>query len=193
MPKIINHKEKKEQIIQYAFQSIVENGAKGSTVRQIAKLAQMTPGQIRYYFPSHSELLQAVMSTVEIKVRRKIEAIFESEDLKAIDKAKVSLLTVLPLDKERLADMEVWMAFRYDTHEYGQSTLDDGLDQLCHSVLTLLNDNHLLKDDLNIHLQSMKLHALIDGLALHKLLNPNQTTSEDIQLIVDEEITRLIQ
>lgn len=28
MPKIINHKEKKEQIIQYAFQSIVENGAK---------------------------------------------------------------------------------------------------------------------------------------------------------------------
>lgn len=193
MPKIIDHEKKKKQIIQYAYDSIAENGAKGSTVRQIAKLAKMTPGQIRYYFPSHSELLQAVMSTVEIKVRRKIEAIFESEDLKAIDKAKVSLLTVLPLDKERLADMEVWMAFRYDTHEYGQSTLDDGLDQLCHSVLTLLNDNHLLKDDLNIHLQSMKLHALIDGLALHKLLNPNQTTSEDIQLIVDEEITRLIQ
>ena len=191
MPKIIDHEKKKKQIIQYAYDSIAENGAKGSTVRQIAKLAKMTPGQIRYYFPSHSELLQAVMSTVEIKVRRKIEAIFESEDLKAIDKAKVSLLTVLPLDKERLADMEVWMAFRYDTHEYGQSTLDDGLDQLCHSVLTLLNDNHLLKDDLNIHLQSMKLHALIDGLALHKLLNPNQTTSEDIQLIVDEEITRL--
>lgn len=193
MPKIIDHEKKKKQIIQYAYDSIAENGAKGSTVRQIAKLAKMTPGQIRYYFPSHSELLQAVMSTVEIKVRRKIEAIFESEDLKAIDKAKVSLLTVLPLDKERLADMEVWMAFRYDTHEYGQSTLDDGLDQLCHSVLTLLNDNHLLKDDLNIRLQSMKLHALIDGLALHKLLNPTQTTSEDIQLIVDEEITRLIQ
>lgn len=73
MPKIINHKEKKEQIIQYAFQSIVENGAKGSTVRQIAKLAQMTPGQIRYYFPSHSELLQAVISIVKMQVRRKIK------------------------------------------------------------------------------------------------------------------------
>ena len=35
----------------------------------------------------------------------------------------------------------------------------------------------------------MKLHALIDGLALHKLLNPNQTSNEDIQSIVDEEIT----
>ena len=29
----------------------------------------MTPGQIRYYFPNHSELLNAVMSTVELKVR----------------------------------------------------------------------------------------------------------------------------
>ena len=33
----------------------------------------MTPGQIRYYFPNHSELLNAVMSTVELKVRRRIE------------------------------------------------------------------------------------------------------------------------
>ncbi|SUM79160.1 TetR family transcriptional regulator protein [Staphylococcus cohnii] len=99
MPKIINHEKKKEQIIQYAFDSIVENGVKGSTVRQIAKLAEMTPGQIRYYFPNHSELLNAVMSTVELKVRRRIEVIFTSENLNTIDKAKASLLSVLPLDQ----------------------------------------------------------------------------------------------
>ncbi|MBB2507022.1 TetR/AcrR family transcriptional regulator [Staphylococcus cohnii] len=193
MPKIINHEKKKEQIIQYAFDSIVENGVKGSTVRQIAKLAEMTPGQIRYYFPNHSELLNAVMSTVELKIRRRIEIIFTSENLNTIDKAKASLLSVLPLDQERLADMEVWMAFRYDIHEYGQSTLDDGIDQLCNSVLTLLKNEHLLKDNLNIHLNSMKLHALIDGLALHKLLNPNGISNDDIQTIVDEEIVRLTQ
>ena len=193
MPKIINHEKKKEQIIQYAFDSIVENGVKGSTVRQIAKLAEMTPGQIRYYFPNHSELLNAVMSTVELKVRRRIEVIFMSENLNTIDKVKASLLSVLPLDQERLADMEVWMAFRYDIHEYGQSTLDDGIDQLCNSVLTLLKNEHLLKDNLNIHLNSMKLHALIDGLALHKLLNPNGISNDDIQTIVDEEIVRLTQ
>lgn len=73
MPKIIDHEKKKKQIIQYAYDSIAENGAKGSTVRQIAKLAKMTPGQIRYYFPSHSELLQAVISIVEMQVRRKIK------------------------------------------------------------------------------------------------------------------------
>ena len=193
MPKIINHEKKKEQIIQYAFDSIVENGVKGSTVRQIAKLAEMTPGQIRYYFPNHSELLNDVMSTVELKVRRRIEIIFKSENFNTIDKAKASLLSVLPLDQERLADMEVWMAFRYDIHEYGQSTLDDGINQLCNSVLTLLKNEHLLKDNLNIHLNSMKLHALIDGLALHKLLNPNGISNDDIQTIVDEEIVRLTQ
>ncbi|MFT2140111.1 TetR family transcriptional regulator C-terminal domain-containing protein [Staphylococcus sp. GDY8P145P] len=191
MPKIINHKEKKEQIIQYAFQSIVENGAKGSTVRQIAKLAQMTPGQIRYYFPSHSELLSVVMSEVELKVRRRIESILTSDNQDTIDKVKACLLAVLPLDEERLADMEVWMAFRYDIHEYGQSTLDDGLDELCVTVLTILERDHLLNDNINIHLNSMRLHALIDGLALHKLLNPEQTSNEDIEAIVFEEISKL--
>lgn len=193
MPKIINHEKKKKQIIQYAFNSIVEKGVKGSTVRQIAKLADMTPGQIRYYFPNHSELLNAVMSTVELKIRGRIEEIFKSKNLNTIDKAKMSLLTVLPLDQERMADMEVWMAFRNDIHEYGQSTLDDGLDQLCNRVLTLLKNNHLLKDNLNIHLNSVKLHALIDGLALHKLLNPNGVSNDDIQNIINEEILRLTQ
>lgn len=191
MPKIINHEKKKEQIIQYAFNSIVENGVKGSTVRQIAKLAQMTPGQIRYYFPNHSELLNAVMSSVVSKIRRRIETIFTSDSMNTIDKAKTSLLAVLPLDQERLADMEVWMAFRYDMHEYGKSTLDDGLDELCTSILTLLNNDNLLKNNSTLRLDSMKLHALIDGLALHKLLNPNETSNEDIQAILDEEITRL--
>ena len=37
------------------------------------------------------------------------------------------------------------MAFRYDIHEYGQSTLDDGLDELCVTVLTILERDHLLK------------------------------------------------
>lgn len=152
----------------------------------------MTPGQIRYYFPNHSELLNAVMSTVELKIRR-IEEIFKSKNLNTIDKAKVSLLTVLPLDQERMADMEVWMAFRNDIHEYGQSTLDDGLDQLCNRVLTLLKNNHLLKNNVNIHLNSVKLHALIDGLALHKLLNPNGVSNDDIQNIINEEILRLTQ
>ncbi|WP_052256079.1 TetR/AcrR family transcriptional regulator [Salinicoccus sp. YB14-2] len=191
MPKIINHEQKKEQIVQYAFESIVKNGAKGATVRQIAKVAQMTPGQIRYYYPNHSELLNGVMSAVEIKIRRRIEAIIKSKNLSTTEKVKNALLAVLPLDQIRMADMEVWMAFRYDIHEYGQSTYDDGLYHLCKNILSLLKENHLLKDDLNLRLNSMKLHALIDGLAIHKLLNPNEISNEDIELIIEEEIHRL--
>ena len=54
--KIINHKEE-ETNHSIRFRLHCRKGVKGSTVRQIAKLADMTPGQIRYYFPNHSELL----------------------------------------------------------------------------------------------------------------------------------------
>lgn len=191
MPKIINHELKRKEIIQYAWQSISNRGAKGSTVRQIAKLSNMTPGQIRYYFPNHSELLNAVMSEVEIKVKRRIEKIISDNKLQTIDMVNEILLTVLPIDDERLADMEVWMAFRYDLHEYGQNTLDDGLDTLCHKIINILNSKNLLKPNTNIRLSTIKLHALIDGLALHKLLNPDDISNKDIENIVRTEINTL--
>ena len=73
-----------------------------------------------------------------IKSKERIEAIFKSENLTTIDKAKASLLTVLPLDKERLAIWKFGWRFAMTYMSTVKSTLDDGLDQLCNSILTLL-------------------------------------------------------
>lgn len=191
MPKIINHEEKKKKIIQYAWKSIVAEGAKGSTIRKIAKMACMTPGQIRYYFPNHSDLLRAVMETVEIKVRERIQSIQDSKDILPIDKVKEMLLSVLPLDGDRLADMEVWMAFKYDIHEFGKNSSDDGLKDLCQFVIYILCDHQLLKDDIDTEVLTLRLHALIDGLALHKLIRPESITHNQMIQIIDDEIHQI--
>ena len=97
MPKVVDHEKKKQQIIQYAWQSIVSNGAKGATVRNIAKLARMTPGQIRYYYPNHHDLLKAVSVEVDSKVRGRIKAVYNDGSLSPLDKVIQAMLKAMPL------------------------------------------------------------------------------------------------
>lgn len=188
MPKIVNHEEKREQIIDFAWRSIVKNGAKGSSVREIAKYSMLTPGQIRYYFPNQLDLLDAVAQKVHKKVRGRIEMIFSDKTLAKTDKAIQMLLAAMPIDEERFADMEVWMFFAYEHHEYRKDTMDLDIYLLCKKVIEYLDHNNLLKPSIDIEKLILKTHALLDGLSLHKLLTPNRIDNEEIVRIVEEEV-----
>lgn len=187
MPKLIDHKKKKEQIVKHTWQSIVNSGAKGATVRNIAKLADMTPGQIRYYYPTHSALLNAVMEKVNHKVAQRIQEIFRKENLTEKERVVQAILAVLPLDDDRYADMEVWMAFQYEIHEAGTNSMGDEIRLLIQKSLQYLSEKKMLQAELPVELTAMRAHALVDGLALHKLLTPDRIDNEHaIKLIRDE-------
>ncbi|WP_022794554.1 TetR/AcrR family transcriptional regulator [Marinococcus halotolerans] len=188
MPKIIDHEKKKEQIVEYTWQSIVNSGAKGATVRTIAKLAEMTPGQIRYYFPTHSALLDAVMEKVNHKVAQRIQEIFDQEDLTEKERVIQAILAVLPLDDDRYADMEVWMAFQYELHEAGTNSMGDEIRLLIQKSLQYLSEKKMLQEELPVELTTMRAHALVDGLALHKLLTPDRINNEHAAKLIRNEV-----
>lgn len=188
MPKVVDHEKKKQQIIQYAWQSIVSNGAKGATVRNIAKLARMTPGQIRYYYPNHHDLLKAVSVEVDSKVRGRIKAVYNDGSLSPLDKVIQAMLKAMPLDEERYADMEVWLAFQYELHEVGKDSMGNEIFTLVKASMSFLEEHDLLDTSLNQYVAIMKMHALLDGLALHKLLNPEQMMNEDIEHLIESEV-----
>ncbi|GEK59849.1 TetR family transcriptional regulator [Marinococcus halophilus] len=188
MPKLIDHKKKKEQIIEYTWQSIVNSGAKGATVRNIAKLAKMTPGQIRYYYPTHSALLDAVMEKVNHKVSQRIQEIFGQETLPEKERIIQAILAVLPLDDDRYADMEVWMAFQYEIHQAGTNSMGDEIRMLIQKSLQHLNEKQMLQKDLPLEFTTMRAHALVDGLALHKLLTPDRIDNKDAIKLIRAEV-----
>ncbi|WP_298787641.1 TetR/AcrR family transcriptional regulator [uncultured Marinococcus sp.] len=188
MPKLIDHEKKKEQIVEYTWQSIVNSGAKGATVRSIAKLAEMTSGQIRYYFPTHSALLDAVMEKVNHKVAQRIQVIFGKENLTEKERVIQAILTVLPLDDDRYADMEVWMAFQYEIHEAGTNTMGDEIRLLIQKSLQYLNEKQMLQEELPVELTVMRAHALVDGLALHKWLTPDRIDNEHATKLIRDEV-----
>ena len=53
--------------------------------------------------------------------------------------------------------------------------------------MSFLEEHDLLDTSLNQYVAIMKMHALLDGLALHKLLN-RQMINEDIEHLIESEV-----
>ena len=128
----------------------------------------------RHYFATHSELLAFAMELVVVRVTERLTALPDDPDPRSA--ASRLLLEVLPLDREREAEMRVWLAFTTRALvDPGLRVLRDeahaGLRELCRRAVDLLDPPHPDRE-------AERLHALIDGLALHAVLDPEVTTPE---------------
>jgi hypothetical protein len=71
-------------------------------------------------------------------------------------------------------------------------TVHDGLRQLCESLLRSLSQAGALKDDLDVRREAERLHALLDGLALHAAIQPERTTPARLRQVLRHHIETLL-
>ncbi len=174
MPKQVDHAVRREQVATALWRVVMRDGIEGASLRRVAEEAGWSLGSLRHYFATQPELLAFAMELVIERVQRRVGALPTLADPCA--SATRLLLEVLPLDADRRAEMQVWLAFTM------RSLVDPalrGLREGAHTSLRGLCHATLLRlgvDDCE-H-ESERLHALIDGLALHAILDPHTTTPD---------------
>jgi AcrR family transcriptional regulator len=172
MPKIVDREQRREELAAALWRLVVREGIEAASVRRVAAEAGWSTGSLRHYFATHSELLAFAMESVMERVTRRLERVPRTLPPRRI--AELALHEVLPLDDERRAEMQVWLAFttRALVDPELRALRDrahDGLRSLCISAVQLLGGDET---------DAQRLHALIDGLALHAVLDPATTTPE---------------
>jgi AcrR family transcriptional regulator len=183
MPKIVNHKERKIKIAESTWNVIVREGLENASVRKIALEAGLSVGSLRHYFPSQSDLFLFSMELVSHRVQKRIENTeYNGQPIEIIQQA---LSEVLPIDEERSVEMEVWLIFSAKTlvdqklEELSQKVfiqMKTGIERVIHSMEQL----QLLRSTINKEMDVLRLHALIDGLAMHHILYPKVLTKEEM-------------
>lgn len=185
MPKQIDHELRRNQIAEATWRVILQRGMEGATVRNIAKEAGLSLGALRHYFSTQDELLMYAMKLVKGRATARIEAI-AMQDLPAKEKVASMLLQLLPINDDTMAEMEVWFAFTaYARHK--EDMFDphhDGISSGIQRLIDYLDQSGLLKKGLDKEIETEKLYALVDGLALHRLLAPQRVTKEQIMRVL---------
>lgn len=181
MPKIVDHEERRNEIAEATWRVIVNLGMKGATVRNIAKEAGLSLGALRHYFATQDELLTFAMKLVKEKATARINEIAIG-DLPPKDKILRILLELVPTDEQKTAEMEVWFAFTFHKRYEGE-LFDANHDEIYNGMRKLiegLDYYGLLRKELDKAVETERLYALIDGIALHALLEPHRLDRERI-------------
>jgi AcrR family transcriptional regulator len=195
MPKVVDHERRRSDIAAAARRVLRRDGIERLSVRNVAQESGLSPGALRHYFPRHADLIRFALRQFAEDLRDRIAAVdFPDDDL---DAAVLLVEQVLPLDEQRREDMEVWLGYteraRFDPvlHEMSQES-QDALALLARSALARLEQGGVLRSGLDLDLETRRLHALVDGLALHAYVHPERLAPDQLSRVVRHHLGQLV-
>lgn len=160
--------ERRQRVSEAAWRILVRYGLGELSVRNVAAEAGLAPSSLRYIFPTQASVREQAVSLVRDRLTARLDAVPTEPGGRARGRAMV--LELMPLDADRRMEMEVYLAL-------GTAAMTDSQLQPTHhethqlirtvcalAVNTILPEGH--PPDTR-ETETERLHALIDGMALH--------------------------
>jgi AcrR family transcriptional regulator len=194
MPKIVDHDERRREVLSAARRVIVRDGIDAATTRAIAKEAGYSNGVLAHYFADKDEILLSALRQSHQRIRdrltRKVEGVTGLAALREL------LLDNLPLDAERTQESRLEVSFwsRSLASERLAEVQRTEADELRAAVRDLLAQARAageLRTDDNLDDLTEHLLALVDGLSLHLLLYPGRLRRVDVERLMLQALDRL--
>ena len=179
MPKVVDPEARRRHVVEALFRVVVRDGLQRASLRVVADEAALNIGSVRHYFLDQQELMRFAMTSMMERVAARITArlaqlgpqVHRRSREQQLDLAVDVLSELLPLDQERHAEATVFLEFitAARTHpafaDLARKSAD-GTRQLIHRVLARLSPQT------DLDLETERLTALVDGLSLNGVLQP---------------------
>ncbi len=191
MPKIVNHEERRQVLVEAAWRVIARLGIEHTTTREIARESGYSAGALAHYFPTRDSILRAALERADADVERRIRAI--PGDLAPLAALKQVLLQGLPLDATR--EMELTLYANFLTRALNQPALRSlkrhDHDRWRAAVLRYVSrarDAGELSDAMPAADIADVLVAFIDGLGIQGLVYPELITPGRMEALLEQQV-----
>ena len=109
MPKIVDHDERRLELVDATWRIIARNGLEGATMREIALEAGFTNGALKPYFPTKDTLLEFAFGHVFNRTNQRIAEVTAGRS--GLAALRAFCLEILPLDEERVQEARIVIPF----------------------------------------------------------------------------------
>ncbi|WP_045730733.1 TetR/AcrR family transcriptional regulator [Pseudarthrobacter chlorophenolicus] len=109
VPKIVDHDERRLELVDATWRIIARQGMEGATMREIALEAGFANGALKPYFPTKDTLLEFAFGHVFNRTNRRIADVTGGRT--GLDALQAFCLEVLPLDEERINEARIVIPF----------------------------------------------------------------------------------
>lgn len=194
MPKIVDHEERREEVIGAVWRVIARDGLDASTIRSIAKEVGSSAGILAHYFKDKDDILTSALrlshKRIDERWNRKLAG------LKGMAALRELVLDNLPLDEER--DLETRLEISYWarslTRDEVREVQDKEASRLYRRMVGLVAEAQRAGEIGEAETPeeiTERLLALIDGFSLHAILHPQRVTRALQTELIGRELDRL--
>ena len=174
MPRTIDQVQRRTDIAEAVFRLIVREGVSAVSLRTVAAEAGIVLGSLRHSVPAKADLLAYSMELVHARATERVRAHANVRDPRELVRAM--LAEVLPLDAARLVEMRVNLALMVESPAHprlARQTLvaQEAVAGLCTEACRHLQRTGHLHPDRDVDAEGRRLHALIDGIAMHLVVD----------------------
>ncbi|GAA3264752.1 TetR/AcrR family transcriptional regulator [Nonomuraea helvata] len=196
MPKIVDPVERRREVVDALFRVVVRDGLQRASLRTVAAEAQLNIGSLRHYFATQEELMRFAMGSMIERVAERLRAaIEEAGDLAVLSAQELLELCarllgeLLPLDERRRGEVTVFLDFAAASRTDPAlrdlaSQVAVGTREFVGHVLERLEARGALRRGLRLDVETERLSALVDGLAMNAVLHPELVGAYDCLEVV---------
>jgi AcrR family transcriptional regulator len=124
MPKVVDHANRRGELVQATWRVIARNGPSGATMRQIAAEAGYANGALKPYFATKADLIEATYTYVFDRTNDRVAQVVIG--LTGLAALEAFCRQVLPLDSVRLDEARVVIPFWQEAaHDAGRAGLNN--------------------------------------------------------------------
>ncbi|QKJ20471.1 TetR/AcrR family transcriptional regulator [Microbacterium hominis] len=194
MPKIVDHDERRELIVDATWRLIERGGFESATMREIAAEAGFAHGALQRYFPNKESLLAAAF--VRAHTRTNARAADELRDERGLAALRALCLEIMPMRREQVQEARVVVAFwdravqnreLWTAHRENASNWRAQM----RTFLDQARDDGEIGDDVDPDVVIDQISAMNAGLQIMCLLMPETATQERQIAALDDLIDRL--
>jgi AcrR family transcriptional regulator len=109
VPKIVDHDERRLELVDATWRIIARQGLEGATMREIAMEAGFANGALKPYFPTKDTLLEFAFGHVFNRTNQRIAEVTGGKS--GLEALRAFCLEVLPLDDERVNEARIVIPF----------------------------------------------------------------------------------
>jgi AcrR family transcriptional regulator len=162
--------DNRERLIAAGYQVLSEKGYEATTVKEVARVADVSPGLFHYYFVSKDELLIAVLNEAGTRFGRMMQ------DLHTSVPADTFLEAAITAARERVQQEPEWYRLRYELFALGlrNPTFLPVLGNLLATIRqTMTQSLAEVAGEQQAQALAAVVLACFDGLALQQLAQPD--------------------
>jgi AcrR family transcriptional regulator len=194
VPKIVDHDQRREEIVAAVWRVIARDGIANTTMRQIAMEAGYSNGVLAHYFSNKEDLMASALLMAHRGVRERTDRRIGRR--RGLDALRTLMVEALPLTKQGLIEAKIEASFWGEA--LGSRSLRrlqnrevDGFRERMRARLAEAETDGELADGIDLDLVAHECLVLVDGLSIQAVMYPAQASRDEQLGLLDALLSRI--